>query len=105
MNAITTVLSSVGSFSDTTKNQYSSMIALANEVLRQVNEMLSFVQGEKNKVEKQMIRVEKVEEEISSKTRGYYIEMESTGEIIYSSAFLLICAIMDKKIGGNNDAI
>ena len=77
MNAITTVLSSVGSFSDTTKNQYSSMIALANEVLRQVNEMLSFVQGEKNKVEKQMIRVEKIEEEISSKTRGYYIEMES----------------------------
>lgn len=77
MNAITTVLSSVGNFSDTTKNQYSSMLALANEVLRQVNEMLSFVQGEKNKVEKQMIRVEKVEEEISSKTRGYYIEMES----------------------------
>lgn len=77
MNAITTVLSSVGNFSDTTKNKYSSMLALANEVLRQVNEMLSFVQGEKNKVEKQMIRVEKVEEEISSKTRGYYIEMES----------------------------
>lgn len=77
MNAITTVLSSVGSFSDTTKNQYSSMLALANEVLRQVNDMLSFVQGEKNKAEKQMVRVQKIEEEISSKTRGYYIEMES----------------------------
>ena len=77
MNAITTVLSSVGSFSDTTKNQYSSMLALANEVLRQVNEMLSFVQGEKNKVEKQMFHIQKLEEEISAKTRSYYIDMES----------------------------
>ena len=77
MNAITTVLSSVGSFSDTTKNQYSSCLALANEVLRQVNEMLSFVQSEKDKVERQLIRVEKIHEEISDKTLGYYVEMES----------------------------
>ena len=77
MNAITTVLSSVGSFSSTTKNQYFSMLSLANEILRQVNDMISFVQGEKNKVEKQMVRVQQIAEEISVKTRGHYIDMES----------------------------
>ena len=77
MNAISTVLSSVGSFSDSTKQQYSSMLALANEVLRQVNDMLSFVQGEKSKVERQMIQLKKIEEDISTKTIAYYIEMES----------------------------
>ena len=77
MNAITTVLSSVGNFSDTTKNQYFSMLSLANEILRQVNDMISFVQGEKNKIEKQLVRVQKISEEISVKTRGHYIDMES----------------------------
>ena len=77
MNAITTVLSSVGNFSDTTKNQYSSMLALSSEVLMQVNDMLAFVNGEKNKVEKQLIRIQKIEEDISCKTRDYFGEMES----------------------------
>lgn len=77
MNAITTVLSSVGSFFDSTRQQYSSMLALANEVLRQVNDMLSFVQGEKSKAERQMIQIQKIEEDISTKTIAYYVEMES----------------------------
>ena len=77
MNTISTVLSSVGSFSDTTKNQYSSMLALANEVLRQANDMLEFVQEEKSKAEKQVIRFQKIEEAISNKINIYYIGMEN----------------------------
>lgn len=77
MNKISTVLSSVGNFSDTTKNQYAAMLSLANEVLRQVHDMIGFVQGEKSKVEKQAIRIAKAKEDISEKTLTYSIEKEN----------------------------
>ena len=76
MNAITTVLSSVGSFFDTTKNQYSLMLALADEILQQVNGMLVFVQGERSKIEKQILQVQIMEETISEKVYMYSVEAE-----------------------------
>lgn len=89
MNAIRTVFSSVAAFSDTVKNQYSSMLDLANDIYGRVNGMLAFLDEEKSKIEKQLIRIERVEMTVGEKVREYAVSMESaySDYQYYSDAF------------------
>ena len=54
MSAIVTNVSSVSSFVKDTVSQYNQIISLANVALSRINEMTVFVEGEKEKLEKQI---------------------------------------------------
>ena len=55
MSAIITSVSSVGNFTKETINQYGQILSLAQAALSKIDEMAVFVEGEKDKLEKQII--------------------------------------------------
>ena len=70
MGAIITNVSSVNSFIRETANQYSQILSLAQAALSHMGEMTVFVEGEKEKLEKQMIRLAELEETLSDKKKA-----------------------------------
>ena len=82
MSAIITSVSSVSSFIKETVSQYNQIISLANAALSSINEMTLFVEGEKEKLEKQTIKLCEMEEDLVSRIRTLNNDIDST-----SSAF------------------
>ena len=82
MSVIVTNVSSVSSFVKDTVSQYNQIISLANVALSRINEMTVFVEGEKEKLEKQMIKLSEMEEDLIGKIRSLKNDIDNT-----SSAF------------------
>lgn len=82
MSAIITNVSSVSSFVKDTVSEYNQIVSLANAALSRINDMTVFVEGEKEKLEKQMIQLSQMEEDLITRIRALKNDIDNT-----SSAF------------------
>lgn len=77
MSAIITSVSSVGNFTKETINQYGQILSLAQAALSKIDEMAVFVEGEKDKLEKQIIKLAELEENLIDKIKALNEGIES----------------------------
>lgn len=78
MSAIISSVSSVGAYLKETVNQYSQIMNIAQAVLSSMEQMVVFVAGEKEKLEKQIIILAQLDETLVGKTKKLIEKVELT---------------------------
>ena len=77
MSSIITSVSSVSSFVKDTVSQYNQIVSLANAALSSINQMIVFVEGEKVKLDKQIIKLYEIEEILCAKKKALENDIET----------------------------
>ena len=80
MSKIASSVSSVGTYLKETENQYGQAMLIANNLLSSMEQMTNFVIGEKDKLEKQLIKLAQINETLIYKTRQLIAELQTAQE-------------------------